>query len=98
MLGIVGRPGEACTEAGVPYVSKRASHPKVGCIWGGVCSTVSSSRSVTAVKSMKISIRTPTETRYVRVWMSLAVASGVMYDVWIMVRIVSLARFAPARG
>ncbi len=63
-----------------------------------MCVTISSSRSVIAVKRIKIFTGMATETRSVKVWVSLAAGSGAVYVAWSMTRILSLAKLPSARG
>jgi hypothetical protein len=47
-----------------------------------MCVTISSSRSVSSVKRMKVSTGMATDTRSVRSWVSLDAGSGAVYDAW----------------
>ena len=76
----------------------RVNNLETECRWGGVYTTISSSRSVTAMKRMNVSTGMDTETRSVRVWVSVAASYGLVYVACSMVRMWSLARSSSARG
>jgi hypothetical protein len=86
---------------GTVYEVQEGQQPRNGvkvCVYVWGCIAISSSRSVIAVKRIRVSTGLATEPRSVRAWMSLIVGSGVVYAAWSMAKMMSLARSASARG
>ena len=58
---------------------RSVNNPEMECRRGGMYTTMSSSRSATAVKTMNVSTGMATETRSVKAWVSPAASLGVKY-------------------